>query len=195
MAVVTQQSTPGQSALPATTEELKSILDSGARYKVITVEGIDATVEKVLSTMDECSWVHMACHGVQDSAEPTSSGLLLHNGRLELRTIVQKSLSKADFAFLSACQTATGDQKQSDEAIYLAAGMLLAGYRGVIATMWSIGDQYAPLVADDVYSELLANGPDSSVAAGALQRAVGRLRERYGGRSYALWLPYIHVGV
>lgn len=33
-----------------------------------------------------------------------------------------------DFAFLSPCQTATGEKHLSDEAIHMAAGMLFAGY-------------------------------------------------------------------
>ncbi|KAJ6487356.1 hypothetical protein DFH09DRAFT_841575, partial [Mycena vulgaris] len=41
---------------------------------------------------------------------------------------------------LSACQTARGAKGLQEESVHLAAGMLLAGYRGVIATMWSIMD-------------------------------------------------------
>jgi CHAT domain-containing protein len=48
---------------------------------------------------------------------------------LKLSTIITKQFLHADFAFLSACQTATGDEKLSEEAVYLAAGLLLAGYR------------------------------------------------------------------
>ena len=48
-----------------------------------------------------------------------------------------------DLAFLSACQKSTGDGRLSEEAVHLAAGMLAAGYRGVIATMWLIRDRYA----------------------------------------------------
>jgi CHAT domain-containing protein len=39
-------------------------------------------------------------------------------------------------AFLSACETAKGDEKSPDEAMHLAATMIFAGFRGVIATMW-----------------------------------------------------------
>jgi hypothetical protein len=40
-------------------------------------------------------------------------------------------------------QTATGSQALQDESVHLAAGMLLAGYRGVIGTTWSIMDNDA----------------------------------------------------
>lgn len=54
------------------------------------------------------------------------------------------SADNAELAFLSACQTAVGDEKIPEESIRLAAGMLAVGYKGVIATMWSIRDDDAP---------------------------------------------------
>lgn len=41
-----------------------------------------------------------------------------------------------DDRLLSACETATGDSEQPDQAVHLAAAMLFVGFRSVIATMW-----------------------------------------------------------
>jgi CHAT domain-containing protein len=99
---------------------------------------------------------------------------------------------------LSACQTATGDKALSDEAIHLAAGMLFAGYGGVIATMWSIKDSDAPLVVDKVYDRLFQNHhderPDYRNASRALHDAVQSLRAR-NEKSYLSWVPFIHIGI
>jgi hypothetical protein len=38
-------------------------------------------------------------------------------------------------AFLSACQTAKGDEDMPDQAVHLAASMLFCGFKSVIATM------------------------------------------------------------
>ncbi|KAI9570959.1 hypothetical protein HD554DRAFT_2002131, partial [Boletus coccyginus] len=57
-------------------------------------------------------------------------------------------------AFLSACQMVMGGKHLSDEAIHIAAGMLFAGYGGVIGMMWSISDRLAPDVARDIYWQL-----------------------------------------
>ena len=102
---------------------------------------------------------------------------------------------RGGLAFLSACQTAMGDENLSDEAIHIAAGMLFAGYGGVVGTMWSISDKLAPIVAKDVYEQLFRSGttPDYREAARALHDAVGRLRD--GGASFVEWLPFIHVGL
>jgi CHAT domain-containing protein len=116
---------------------------------------------------------------------------------LTLSRIIQLNLPHADFAFLSACQTATGDKKLREESVHLAAGMLVAGYRGVIATMWSIMDNDAPQVAEDVYRHLFKTSPpDSTRAAEALHLAVQNLREGSGRKkSFFHWVPFIHVGV
>ena len=121
------------------------------------------------------------------------SGFLLHDKILKLSEIVKMSLPKTDFAFLSACQTATGDEKIEDESVHLAAGMLLSGCRGVIATTWSIRDEDAPKIAEDVYSRIFKDGkPNQKEAAYALHEAVSRLRE--SGAECTSWVPFIHIG-
>jgi CHAT domain-containing protein len=156
-----------------------------------------ATIEEVQKGMKESRWVHFACHGVQ-STSPTESALLLAgSSRLTLSNIIHLSLPNADLAFLSACQTATGSQQLQDESVHLAAGMLLAGYRGVIGTMWSIMDHDAPQVAGDVYAHLLeASPPDPTRAAEALHLAVRKLQVQLGAKkSFLRWVPFIHFGV
>ncbi|KAI9464725.1 hypothetical protein HD554DRAFT_2121185 [Boletus coccyginus] len=73
--------------------------------------------------------------------------------------------------------------------------MLLAGYSGVIATMWSILDNDAPRVTEDVYKRLFSRDrvPDSREAAEALHHAIERLRD--SGVSFLSWVPFIHVGL
>ncbi|KDN33461.1 hypothetical protein RSAG8_13441, partial [Rhizoctonia solani AG-8 WAC10335] len=73
--------------------------------------------------------------------------------------------------------------------------MLMAGYTSVIATMWSVVDSDAPIVADKVYSELMKDGKLGNGEAGkALHNAVAGLRERVGEREFGRWVPYIHIG-
>ena len=144
--------------------------------------------------MNSCNWIHLACHGTQDLDNPTKSAFILADGDLELAEIIKHPLPHAQFAFLSACQTATGDAKLAEEAVHMAAGMMLAGYRSVIATMWSILDQDGPTVADVVYSEMMKDGkPDYTRAAYGLDRAVQQLRSN--GSSFLDWMPFVHYGV
>ncbi|KIM78151.1 hypothetical protein PILCRDRAFT_597497 [Piloderma croceum F 1598] len=196
LVTIIQPNSPGASSLPGTEKELKCIQKHASRFTMRKLERREATVEKVLSCMKECSWVHFACHGMQDAVQPAKSALLLEDGQLELSEIIKQRLPYPDFAFLSACQTATGYVNHPDEAVHLAAGMLFAGYRGVVATMWSIRDSDAPFVTDEVYSQLLKDEhPNSAMAAQALHRAIQALRQKHSNGSFAAWVPFIHVGM
>ncbi|KAF8193139.1 CHAT domain-containing protein [Mycena galopus ATCC 62051] len=196
---VAQPSTDGQSSLPGTLAEIKQIKQHAAgKYYIQQLKGDAATVDSVQKGMRECSWVHLACHGVQNVSNPTESALLLAGGsRLTLSSIIKLSIPHADLVFLSACQTATGDKELQEESVHLAAGMLSAGYQSVIATMWSIMDDDAPQVASDFYEHLFkASPPDSAQSAEALHLAVRKLQEKFGGKkSFMHWVPYIHIGL
>jgi CHAT domain-containing protein len=192
---ISQPSTPGQSALPNTEVELNIIKNQATQFSVSLLRGPEALMESVIKGMEAHSWVHFACHGIQDT-EPLKSAFCLHDKHLELSMIITKSFPHADFAFLSACQTATGDEKLSEEAVHLAAGLMLAGYGSVIATTWSIKDKDAPVIAGHVYTELFSDGvPDSSRSAVALHHAVKLLRQQLGDSEFLSWVPFIHVGM
>ena len=197
---VRQPPSDGLSRLPGVATELehiRAVIRNSPSARTTLLESSVGTVEEVLSLMKETDWVHFACHGIQDATSPTESGLCLADGRrLKISDIIALSRSHGGLAFLSACQTATGEEHLSDEAIHIAAGMLFAGYGGVVGTMWSISDKFAPDVARDVYEQLFRDGtrPDYREAARALHRAIGRLRDS-GNASFATWLPFIHVGL
>lgn len=194
--VVGQSASAGYSPLPGTVEELDQIARRAAGFKLQRLDGETATASAVLNAMGNYSWVHLACHASQNLRDPTTSAFCLHDGLLSLAAVTEKWLKHAGLAFLSACQTATGDETLSEEAVHLAAGMIMAGYPSVIATMWSIQDKDAPLIADRVYAELFEGGvADSSKAAVALHKAVGCLREKVGEMNFASWVPYIHFGL
>lgn len=109
------------------------------------------------------------------------SKFALHDGALDLKTIMKKTFKCAGMAFLSACQTATGDENRPEEGVHLAAAMLAAGYRTVYATVWSIGDKDGPVVAKEVYSYLLnRSGRGNGKEAYALHQAVAILRNNAG---------------
>jgi tetratricopeptide (TPR) repeat protein len=193
---VGQSSTQGLPRLPGTVTELARVADKCKGLDIVQLDGDSATPASVLAGMNERSWVHLACHAMQHVINPMQSAFYLHGGTLDLETITQKPLKHADLAFLSACQTAKGDRGLAEEGMHLAAGMLLAGYRTVIATMWSIGDRDAPLIAEVVYDHLLEGGrPDARRAAVAVHKATEQLRAKVGVKAFAQWVPYIHIGL
>lgn len=56
--------------------------------------------------MKGVDWIHFACHGIQDDANPTEDGLLANRRRLK---IIALSRPRRKFTFLIACETAMGD--------------------------------------------------------------------------------------
>ncbi|CAE6497004.1 unnamed protein product [Rhizoctonia solani] len=194
--VVGQETTPGQTSLPGTKEELAYIRQCASSIGKYT-EMVDsqARTTVVLDAMEKHDWVHLACHANQHANNPTESGFYLHDGILDLSTIMKKSFINKGLAFLSACQTAQGDEKLPDEAVHLASGLLMAGYPSVIATMWSVRDEDAPFIANGVYCQLLKNGEmHVEGAARALHNAVLELRKNIGVENYGRWAQFIHIG-
>ncbi|KAJ7194012.1 CHAT domain-containing protein [Mycena pura] len=179
---VTQSSASGHRCIPGTEEEVSRIkVICDAKVPVIQLDGNAVTKASV----------------EDDASNPTQSALLISgDSRFTLSDIINLSLRDKDLAYLSACQTATGAKAFQEESVHLGAGMLCAGFSGVIATMWSIGDRDAPHVAADVYEQLFKTPtPDSSQAAKALHLATMKLQQKSGGEKFVNWVPYIHIGV
>jgi len=172
----------------------------GTAVNPLLLEDCKATIEKVKTEMNSHGWAHFACHGVQDVHQPLESGLCLHDGRLGLIEIMKQRIPNPDLVFLSACQTSKGDLELSEEVVHLAAGMLAAGYRGVVGTMWSISDLHGPHFAMEFYQYLLresgSEGLNSTRAAHALDYATRTVRETLGedNTAFLTWVPYVHFG-
>jgi CHAT domain-containing protein len=166
-------------------------------------ENQSATVDSVKSQISSSKFdiVHFACHGNQEFETPMQSGFHLEDGKLSLGDIIGRREIKPaaedppKLAFLSACETGMGKMELAEEAVHLVAGMLAAGFRGVVGTIWSIPDAYAPEIAEEFYREYL--GEEGGDAGYALHCATERLRERLGDSdaSFLAWVPFVHFGM
>lgn len=201
--MVSQSNTPGKAQIPFARNEVEKI------GKQLEIRGIpsctlgdeNATVSRVLASMERFSCIHLACHASQHTSIPLKSSIHLHDGPLELSEIMKKNLRNANFAFLSACQTSKGDAKIPEEVVHLASGMLAAGYRSVVGTMWSVIDEHCSDLAECFYKNLLEDTKeakiDGSRVARALHAATRQLQEKAFGSPYSflVWVPYIHMGI
>jgi CHAT domain-containing protein len=125
---------------------------------IMHLSGSDATVDSISRALDSSSWVHFACHRMQHIPSGINSAFALRDGDLKLSQITSKDLSSGRFVFLSACHTAAGAPCLPGEAMHLAGGLQFAGFLSVIATMWGIRDEDAPIVARHTYEYLFCNG-------------------------------------
>jgi CHAT domain-containing protein len=95
-----------------------------------------ATVERVAERAKSAHFLHLACHGIQHWTDALESHFYLSNGPLTISKLMNLELDHPWLAYLSACETAKGDTKQPDQVMHLAAAMLFAGFKHVVATMW-----------------------------------------------------------
>ncbi|VDC07759.1 unnamed protein product [Peniophora sp. CBMAI 1063] len=199
--VVAQPNTLGLSSLLGTTLEgarLREVF-AASQTPSMALNGEEAMVGAVKLALQEHSWLHLACHGCQEVDDPLKSTFALHKGRLTPSDLMVTTADNAELTSLSACQTAVGDEKIPEESMHLAAGMLAVGYKGVIATMWSIKDDDTPLIVEAYYKELLALcasgvlGAGETGAAYALHETVQGLRKKIG-ENVLRWAPFVHFG-
>ncbi|MFF3560601.1 CHAT domain-containing protein [Streptomyces sp. NPDC002574] len=183
---------PGGSA-GASAREIAAISD--ALGGVRALEGDAATPGRVREALRTARWVHFACHGVSDAADPSDSHLALHGGALSVGEVSRQELRYAELAVLLACHTAhTGPLP--DEAVHLASAFQVAGYPQVVGALWEAGDTASAVLAGHLYAALRAPAPGAvaSLDAGrALNHITHALRTRYA-RSPEAWAPFVHIG-
>lgn len=95
-----------------------------------------AAVPDILLRLSDASFLHLACHGTRDRANALESGFVMRDSMMTVAQLMSLNLPHAFLAFLSACETAKGDERQPDQAVHLAATMLFVGFRSVVGAMW-----------------------------------------------------------
>lgn len=181
-------------------KEVEEIADIVKNHSQTTILN-SPTATQVLKELPAFHAIHLACHGVSDSKNPSSSHLLLYgtNGpeKLTVGTISKRNIRNAQLAYLSACCTADNASTDlADESIHIASGFQLAGFSHVLGTMWESNDAACRQVAVDFYSELFngkARHKGHRAVSTAFNRAVKKLRKGALGQPI-LWASFIHTG-
>jgi hypothetical protein len=184
--------TPGAAPLPSAAHD-RDVLTGrlGARCRVLYAE--NATMSAVRAELPSHRWAHFSCHGEQNLLAPSMGGLRLRGGTLTVADLSAQA-HDGEFAFLAACQTAAGGTALPNEAISLAAALHYAGYRHVLATLWSVYDRAAAEVTRMVYADLAPSGQlVPARSARALHTAVRHLRDTKR-TTPSWWIPFIHIG-
>jgi len=193
LAVAQPEAIGGLPSLPYAALEVEALHSLTKSRPSIILIGREATVDAVARALKTCTWVHLACHAFQNLDQPTKSAFQMWDAHLTLARIAQQPLDNAQFAFLSACQSAKGSISLPNESVHIAAGLQFTGFRSVVGTMWSIYDGDGPFVATRFYEHIFKYDADASNAARALHSAVRQLRDEQV--SPARWAPFIHIGI
>ncbi len=190
--VVALDRTPGLSDLPQVVREVE-VVGGAAGQAPLVLRNEAATRDAVRAGLASHPWFHFAGHSYQDLLHPGRARLCLSDGGLDALTIAAERLAGGELAYLSCCEGAVPGTKVPDEPLHLALAFQIAGYRHVIATLWSIDDRVAAEVARRIYLRLRSGANlMADVAARALREVVLELRDLYPDD---VWAAYLHAGI
>jgi CHAT domain-containing protein/tetratricopeptide (TPR) repeat protein len=149
--------------------------------------GVEAT-EKLLRERGECSRIiHIATHGRFRQDNPLFSGIRLGDSYLNLYDLYQMRLT-ADLVTLSGCATGMNVVAAGDELLGLIRGLLSAGARCLLLSLWDVHDLSTAELMRAFYLRL----QEGEEKARALQQAMLELRQEYPHPYY--WAPFMLVG-
>lgn len=140
--------------LPNSEQEVQSAIAHFSQHQVLR-HG-EAAITSVREALQHCNILHLSCHGTANLQEPLTSGLLMSDGLLTLKDILDLNLAESPtggvrLAILSACETGLSGIENADEAISLPTGLLQAGVAGVIASLWAVSDLSTMLLITKFY--------------------------------------------
>ena len=149
--------------------------------------GADATADQLQRHGEESRFVHIATHGLFRRDNPMFSSIRLGDGLLSVYDLYQLRLS-AELVTLSGCGTGLSVVVGGDEQIGLVRGLLYAGARAVLLTLW---DAYDSSTADfmKAFYEHLQKGWSKARAA---QEGMWELRTRHPHPFF--WAPFALIG-
>lgn len=134
--------------LPGTEDEIQAIRtvmnDNDNRF--LLGEGASESVVK--SRMEGFNILHLAVHGVADTAANLGSHLLfrtagdsIEDGTLYAHELYGLNANKLDLVVLSACESGIGKEQQGEGIMSMARGFLYAGCPSLTMSLWRIDDK------------------------------------------------------
>lgn len=196
----------GLPALPETGDELRAVArELGASDGDVKL-GAAATVSSVkAASLEQYRVVDFATHGlvageVGGLSEPALVLSLPDNptaeddGLLTASRVAKLNLD-ADWAVLSACNTAAGDKPGAEGLSGLARAFFYAGARSLLVSHWPVDSDAAVKLTTSAFSELAKN--PAIGRAEALRRSMQKLiadQSSIRNSDPSVWAPFVLVG-
>lgn len=189
------ESNQGFASLPGVKEEVTQISAQLSSRLLLNEEFTNSNLQQQLQET-AAPIVHLATHG-QFGSTPESTFIVTWNNRIgvnELEDLLRDRQVRAtqpiELMILSACETATGD----DRAVLGMAGMAVrSGAIGTLATLWSVKDESTTQLIDEFYHQL-ADSSGNINKAEALRKAQLALLNSPDFNHPFYWSPFVLVG-
>jgi len=120
------------------------------------------TKSKVKETLNNCSYIHLSCHGKIYSEAPELQHLYLaqdstNQERLFAFEISGMDLNHVELISLSACQSGLGRFDQGDNLRGIQANLFISGVSSIVDTLWDVNANAAEKFFS-VFYEQMNNG-------------------------------------
>ena len=195
LAVGLTEARQGFGALPGVEVEVNNIA-SEVNAKVLLNQQFTRTSFQDQMKAKPFGVVHLATHG-QFSSNPEETFLLTWDDRIQVNDFdrlfqnrERGTLNPVELLVLSACETATGDNRA---ALGLAGFALRSGARSTLATLWSVNDQSTAELMTEFYSQLTTKTAAMPKAEALRQAQITMLKNPLYNHPY-FWAPFILVG-
>jgi CHAT domain-containing protein len=132
-------------------------------------------------------FIHIAAHGLFREDNPLFSSVVLGDSRLSLFDLYDLNLS-AELVTLSGCGTGLNVVVGGDELIGLVRGLLYAGAKAVLVSLWDVNDESTAALMEAFYQSM----PVATDKAQALRMAMLQLRETHPHPYF--WAPFALTG-
>ena len=149
--------------------------------------GEAATEERLRLAAPHTRILHIATHGFFRRDNPLFSAIRLGDGFLSLFDLYRLDL-KADLVTLSGCSTGLSEVVGGDELLGLTRGLLHAGARAVLLSLWDVQDESTAEYMSTFYQRM----SEGKTAAEASRDALRNLRSKYEHPYF--WAPFCLVG-
>jgi CHAT domain-containing protein len=117
-----------------------------------------ATKQAVRDRISAARLLHFATHGHLSPEAPLLSSVLLADGEsLTVYELLGVGLV-ADLVVLSACESGLGHVTGGDDVLGLSRGLLTAGARAAVVSLWPVNDLSTALLMREFYRHLLGGG-------------------------------------
>lgn len=170
---------------PLILEEVQAVAKALADSELLVGEAANSAVLREKGR--NARVIHIATHGRFRQDNPMFSSIRLGDAYLSLYDLYQLRLD-ADLVTLSGCATGMNAVSPGDELLGLIRGLLYAGARSLVLTLWDVHDHSAATFMATFY-RLLASGKTKALA---LQAAMQDLRQEYPHPYY--WAPFLLIG-
>ena len=172
-------------ATPHIRDEAVSVSESLPGSRLLL--GADADEQALREYGPKSRIVHIATHGIFRYDNPMFSSLQLGGSRLSLFDLYQLQF-ESDLVTLSGCGTGLNVVEGGDELLGLVRGLLYAGARTALVTLWDVNDRSTATLMKDFYKRYQGGATLTE----ALSQAMESLREEYPHPYY--WAPFVLVG-